>query len=151
MELSWRPRPSRSRTACSLNNRHSPHTEKAPMPLPAVHWHEGMFLRPQHFQTDQRRLSHQLSRSAKWDCHYNWGLRGLDLDLDALANYRLVVRSLKARLRDGTLVDVPEDGTLSVVDLKNAFGRENNLTVSLAVPVLQLSRANIANGGTANG
>ena len=49
------------------------------MPLPAVHWHEGMFLRPQHFQTDQRRLTHLMGRSAKWDCHYNWGLRGLDL------------------------------------------------------------------------
>ena len=121
------------------------------MPIPAVHWHEGMFLRPQHFQTDHRRLSHQMARSGKWDCHYNWGLRSLELDLDALANYRLVLRSLKARLRDGTLVDVPDDGNLGVLDLKNAFGRDNSLTVYLAVPVLQLSRSNISGGGTTNG
>lgn len=120
------------------------------MPLPAVHWHEGMFLRPQHFQADQRRLVNLLSRSSKWDTHYNWGLRALDLDLDALANDRLVVRSLKARLRDGTLIDVPEDGAVSVVHLKSAFGRDNALTVYLAVPVLQLSRANIS-VGNANG
>jgi type VI secretion system protein ImpJ len=121
------------------------------MSVAAVHWHEGMFLRPQHFQADQRRWAHLVGRGAKWDCHYNWGLRAIDLDLDALANYRLVVRSLKARLRDGTLVDVPEDGSLSVVDLKNAFGRDSAVTILLAVPVLELTRSNIAAQGTANG
>lgn len=108
----------------------------------AVHWHEGMFLRPHHFQTGQRHLEHMAHRGAKWDLHYNWGLRSVDLDLDALANYRLVVRALEARLRDGALVSIPEDGLLPALELKAPFEQAASLTVYLAIPVLHLGRAN---------
>src|SRR5436305_14182916 len=104
----------------------------------AVHWHEGMFLRPHHLQAAQRHGFHQSQLGDKWDLHYNWGLRAIDLDLDAIANYRLVVRSLKARLRDGSLIALPEEGELPALDLKAAFERGDNLTVFLAVPMLHL-------------
>src|SRR4051812_37544548 len=95
----------------------------------AVHWHEGMFMRPQHFQAAHRHLAHLTDRGEKWDVHYNWGLRSVELDLDALANYRCVVRSLEARLRDGALVAIPEDGLLAAADLKPAFEKSNSVTV----------------------
>src|SRR5690348_266162 len=117
----------------------------------AVHWHEGMFLRPHHFQIAQRHWAHMAARGDKWDTHYNWGLRAIDLDLDALANYRCVVRALKARMRDGTLVSIPEERTLPALDLKPAFERENAVTVYLGVPVLQLGRANVATAAKADG
>ncbi len=114
------------------------------MTVQAVHWHEGMFLRPQHFQASQRHLLQVADRCAKWDSHYNWGLRSIELDPDALANYRLVIHSLKARMHGGTLVSIPEDGTLTALDLRDAFNRENRITVYLALPVLQMARANTA-------
>src|SRR5438132_10051162 len=117
------------------------------MALRPVHWHEGMFLRPQHFQAAERYALHLAHRDEKWDVHYNWGLRAIDLDLDALANHRLVIRSLKARLRDGTLVSIPEDGVLPALDLQGAFQGESNVDVFLAVPVLNLGKANVANNG----
>ncbi len=117
----------------------------------AVHWHEGMFLRPQHFQTAQRHADAIGNRSNKLDVHYNWGLRSVELDHDALANYRLVVHSLSARLRDGTLVSIPEDGLLTAVELKNAFESTHTVTVYLAVPSLHLGRANAATNGTTEG
>jgi type VI secretion system protein ImpJ len=116
-----------------------------------IHWHEGMFMLPHHMQAAQRYWFHQGTLGEKWDLHYNWGLRAIDLDLDALANYRCVVRQLKARLRDGTLVGIPEDGTLPALDLKPAFERENAVTVYIGVPVLQLGRANIGQPGKADG
>ena len=70
------------------------------MTKPMVHWDEGMFLRPHHFQAAQRYQLDLGARGAKWDYHYNWGLRNIDLDSEALANYRLVIRSVQARLRD---------------------------------------------------
>lgn len=82
------------------------------MGINPVHWHEGMFLRPHHFQLSRAQQSEQSHLSEKWDHHHNWGLREIDLDLDALANSRLVVRSLKARFRDGTLVVIPDDGVV---------------------------------------
>ena len=114
------------------------------MALRSIHWHEGMFLRPQHFQAADRYALHLAHRDEKWDLHYNWGLRAIDLDLDALANNRLVIRSLKARMRDGTLVAIPEDGLLPSLDLQSAFSREDRVTVLLAVPVLNLGKSNVA-------
>src|SRR5438552_9062109 len=117
---------------------------------PAVHWHEGMFLRPQHFQTAQRHWSHLVLRNAKWDHHYNWGVRALDLDADSLANYRLVVRSLEARLRDGTLVVVSEDDPhpLAPLSLRRAFENNKSVTVFLGLPVFHPGRPNAATDST---
>ncbi len=115
----------------------------------AVHWHEGMFLRPQHFQAAQRHESEQRSRGDKWDLHYNWGLRSVDINQTALANHRLVVGSLKARLRDGTLVSLPEDATPPELDLREPLQRDRALMVYLAVPVLRTGRANVADDGVA--
>jgi type VI secretion system protein ImpJ len=103
-----------------------------------------MFLRPQHFQAAQRAWYDLTERHEKWDLHYNWGLHALDLDLDALTNYRCVVRSAEARLRDGTLIAVAADSPLPACDLRGAFATTSAVTVYLGVPVLQLGRANVA-------
>ncbi len=118
---------------------------------PAVHWHEGMFLRPQHFQAAQRHAWRLGSLGDQWDLHYNWGLRSIELDPAALANHRLVITSLKARLRDGTLVSIPEDGSLATVDLKPAFEKTTTLDIFLGVPVFQPKRANVAGDGRREG
>src|SRR5262249_21505122 len=96
----------------------------------AGHWNEGMFLRPHHLQAAQRYASAHLHRSSLFDEHYNWGLRSLDIDKEALANHRLVVRALQIRLRDGTIVSVPEDGELPEINLKTAFGGESTVGVN---------------------
>jgi type VI secretion system protein ImpJ len=121
------------------------------MTFRAVHWHDGMFLRPHHFQTMQRHRELQSHWDQKWTQHYNWGLRAIELDVDALSNFRFVVRSLKARLRDGTLVAIPEDGQLPPIELKKAFEDSNSVTVYLAVPVLNLGKANTGNNGSSDG
>jgi type VI secretion system protein ImpJ len=110
---------------------------------PAVNWHEGMFLRPHHFQAATRHWHDQLRQSGRWDVHYNWGLRTLDFDADALKNYRFVVHRLEARLRDGTLVRVPQDGALAPFDLRADLERRSPVEVLLAVPAVQLGRANV--------
>ena len=117
------------------------------MTVRAVHWYEGMFLRPHHFQAEQRHWSHQLNRGEKWDQHYNWGVRSVDLDLEALANHRLVVRALQSPA-PGRHPGLAARGRhcLPAIELKAAFERANSVTVFLAVPVLRLGRANTAGG-----
>ncbi len=109
-----------------------------------VHWHEGMFLRPHHFQANQRYFCKELARATRWNQHHDWGLRSISLDLDALANHRFVVRSLRARLRDGTLISLPEDGDVPVLDLKPHLERQSSLTVYLALPLVHLGRSNVS-------
>ena len=108
-----------------------------------IHWHEGMFLRPQHFQLSTRHVQSQSDRGDKWNRHYNWGLRTFALDQQALANYRFSIRSLEARFRDGTQVAVPDDLTLPTLDLKPSLSKNGHTTVYVALPLVQPSRSNV--------
>jgi type VI secretion system protein ImpJ len=108
-----------------------------------------MFLRPQHFLAAQRYSFAQDSLSHRWDQHYNWGLRSIELNLEALRNSRFVVVSLEARLRDGTLVVIPDDGVLPDLDLKKIFSGRSEVTISLGLPILQSGKANVASDGKA--
>lgn len=112
----------------------------------AVLWNEGVFLRPHHFQASHRHLVDLGRRNHSWDVHFNWGLRSIDIDTEALANHQLVIHSLNARLRDGTVVMVPEDGPLPPVDLRRVLSLKDarDFTVFLAVPSLHLGRRNLS-------
>ncbi|MFO0938006.1 MAG: type VI secretion system baseplate subunit TssK [Gemmataceae bacterium] len=108
-----------------------------------VHWHEGMFLRPHHFQASDRFWSDQSRQVSRWDQPYNWGIRKIDIDLNALKNFRFVVSNLQARLRDGTVIRCPQDASLPECDLHERFATKNELEVFLAVPTLEVGRANV--------
>lgn len=109
----------------------------------AVHWHEGMFLRPHHFQAAARHNAEVARLQVQWDNHYAWGLRSIDIDEDALRNSRFVVLRLRARLRDGTVVSIPEDGPLAPLDLKAALTDRTDATIALAMPDVQMGRPNV--------
>jgi type VI secretion system protein ImpJ len=102
-----------------------------------------MFLWPHQMQLAERHGVRQLHLSHKWDLHHDWGLRWVDLDVGALANYRFAVKGLRARLRDGTLLAIPDDGSLAAIDLKPAFQKGSSVDVSLGVPKLQLGKSNV--------
>ena len=55
------------------------------MNRPAVHWHEGMFLRPHQFQAADHHADQLTFRHARCDQPYYWGLRKLQIDNDALS------------------------------------------------------------------
>jgi len=109
-----------------------------------VHWHEGMFLRPHHLQAANRYNAQVHQLGDKWDTHFNWGLRTVDIDREAMSNHRLVMLSLRVRLRDGTLISLPEDGTLPPLNLKDALSDTPKVTIFLAIPELRLGRSNVA-------
>ena len=69
-----------------------------------VHWSEGMFLLPHHFQVAERYWTETLQTSEHWDHQYNYGIRQLEISLDALANYQVQLNLCHARMKDGTLI-----------------------------------------------
>jgi type VI secretion system protein ImpJ len=115
------------------------------MTTPPVHWHEGLFLRPHHFQAAERYVLDQARVSERFDTHYNWGVRSVDIDAEAIKNYRFVVHRLEARTRDGTLVVIGPDTPIAPLDLRPIMERSSPgamVDVLLAVPMLQIGREN---------
>ena len=114
----------------------------------AIHWGEGLFLRPHHFQVMERRLQEQLQLAENWNVGYAYGLHRIEINEDALTNWRISLTGCHIRLHDGTHLRFPEDATLDPVTIpKDAFSRsDRRLMVYLAVPQLRLGRANAAHG-----
>ncbi len=112
-----------------------------------VHWSEGLFLQPQHFQAAERSWTETLQTSELWDHHYGHGVRRLELSADAIANYQFQVNVCHARMKDGTLVALDPGQELDRLDLKEAFAREAAVKVYLAVPKLKIGAANVRTDG----
>jgi len=112
-----------------------------------VHWYEGLFLRPHHFQAADRHWQETLFSSSSWDHPHYWGILDLQYSRDALSGGQLEVRSLRARMRDGTLVDRGDGNPLDRVDLKSAFAKESVITAYVTVPRLRLGEKNVGTNG----
>ena len=103
-----------------------------------------MFLRPHHFQAAERyglRVADQNTRFAQW---HAWGYRRCVIDEAALGGFRLVVRELDGRFRDGTILSMPADAPLPDIDLKPAFQGKTVLDVSLGIPVIRSTPTGIS-------
>lgn len=116
-----------------------------------VHWYEGMFLRPHHFQAADRHARESLRESEDWYHPFNWGIRAVEFDRDAIANYTMVVRSCEARFKDGTKLTIPNDAAVAPIELKDALSGREPVTVFLAVPTIHVGRANVEDSPTEKG
>lgn len=67
-----------------------------------VVWCEGMFLRPQHFQQQERYLEQVRHQRAQAPFHYYWGFRKLQIDTVALVQGLVVVTEAEGVFPDGT-------------------------------------------------
>jgi type VI secretion system protein ImpJ len=112
-----------------------------------VHWSEGLFLQPHHFQAAERAWTETLQTSERWDHHYGYGVRTLEISEDAIANYQFQVNVCHARMKDGTIVDIDPGQELDRLDLKEAFARESVVKVYLAVPKLKMGVTNVRTEG----
>jgi type VI secretion system protein ImpJ len=70
-------------------------------------WSEGMFLRPNHFQQQERFLEHRIESRCADLTPFSWGFTHLKIDRQALALGRLAIESCRGVLPDGTTFDVP--------------------------------------------
>jgi type VI secretion system protein ImpJ len=115
-----------------------------------VHWSEGMFLRPHHFQAADRYWTEMLTTSEQWDNQYNYGLRKLELSREAIENFQVQVNVCHARMRDGSLISLDAGQELDRLDLKPAFASESVVRIYLAVPKLNMGGVNVATAPAGN-
>ncbi len=108
-----------------------------------VHWYEGMFLKPHHFQAADRYMRDRIRESEDWLHPHDWGVRLADLDADAIGNFLVVLRGCQARFKDGTTVSIPEEVTIDPLELRSALATQPEVTLYLAVPTMQAGRENV--------
>jgi type VI secretion system protein ImpJ len=105
-----------------------------------VRWFEGMFLKPHHFQAADRFLRERVRESEDWHHPHDWGLRSVSLNEDAIANFRVELRSCQARFKDGTTISVPDEVTVAPLELREALTAGSESTIYLAIPAAPKAR-----------
>ncbi|MES2265091.1 MAG: type VI secretion system baseplate subunit TssK [Pseudomonadota bacterium] len=101
-------------------------------------WGEGLFLRPQHFQQQDRYHEHRLHESVKALHPYAWGVSHLEIDREALANNALRILELSLRFQDGELYDAPGDDELpETIDLSQLLQSQQSVTFYAALPAFK--------------
>lgn len=73
-----------------------------------VVWSEGLFLRPQHFQQQERYLEAYVEGRAAALRQYSWGLTELEIERDLLAIGKLGLRRARGVFPDGTPFIMPD-------------------------------------------
>src|SRR5690554_8121348 len=72
-----------------------------------VIWSEGLFLRPQHLQQQDRYFDYQIRRRIQLLEPYGWGFQVLELDENLLQLGKVALTRAAGSLSDGTMVRLP--------------------------------------------
>ncbi|HIF9464520.1 TPA: type VI secretion system baseplate subunit TssK [Photobacterium damselae] len=99
-----------------------------------VVWNEGLFVKPQHFQQQQRYLEYLIDERVKSANPYLYGVTEIVLNLEYLSFGRIAVEKAKGVMPDGTVFNIPQEDTLpdalDIVDSSLA-----NQVIYLAIPL----------------
>jgi type VI secretion system protein ImpJ len=109
-----------------------------------VVWFEGMYLRPQHFQQQERYLESIIQGRCGYIQPFDWGFAHLSLDKEALALGQVAIAEAEGRLPDGTPFDIPhqdEPPKPIEVDLET-----RNALVFLILPLRQAEKPDVVRG-----
>ncbi|MCP4853989.1 MAG: type VI secretion system baseplate subunit TssK, partial [Fuerstiella sp.] len=115
----------------------------------SLFWGEGLFLRPHHFQTVERHFHDKSAVSERWASPYSYGLHRLEIDQDALSNWRVSLTECHLRFKEGTQLRFPQDAHISPVEIpKDSFRTaESRLRVYVGISQLRRGMPNTAAQG----
>jgi type VI secretion system protein ImpJ len=114
-----------------------------------VVWSEGLFLRPQHFQQQDRYFEGLVEGRAGALRADSWGFTELELERDLLAIGKLAVRRARGVLPDGTPFAVPDvDPPPAPLDVATSM---RDQVIHLALPLRQSGATMVDRGVGARG
>jgi len=99
-----------------------------------VVWSEGLFLRPHHFQQNDRYLENLLESRVRSISPYPWGFSVLEIDRDLAQQSRIGLRRAVGVMPDGTPFSMPDNNPLpAAIEVpENAAGQIVWLSLPLA-------------------
>ncbi len=110
-----------------------------------VVWTKGMFMNPQHFQTQDQYAEDAMQFRFASSHFANWGVTSLEIDAEALANGLCRVVSARGIMPDGLAFDMPAVDSLpaSREVAEHFASHEKGMGVFLAIPEQRLDAANV--------
>jgi type VI secretion system protein ImpJ len=112
-------------------------------------WSEGLFLRPQHFQQQDRFIERYVETRCQALHGHSWGFTEIELERDLLAVGKLGLRRAAGVFPDGTPFRMPEDEPLpSPLEITLAL---RDQVIHLAVPRRRMGVLDTARGETQDG
>ena len=110
-----------------------------------VVWSRGMFLTPQHFQTNDNFLEDTLQFRFNASNFCNWGVVDLSIDQESLTNNLFTVPRCRGVLPDGVVFSIPEtDAPPSGRPVAESFTpTQDSLDVFLALPERRVQGKNV--------
>lgn len=113
-----------------------------------IHWHEGLFLRPQHLQLLDRQVSERIAYDRTLSTPYGYGVIESKLSYDDLEDFRVRFEKLEVILPDGSIINYPENTDLASLNIRQAFvDNPKGFTVYLALPLWHGQRGNVLESG----
>ena len=110
-----------------------------------LHWSDGQFLQPHHFQYLQRQSSGYVRHDRSLSLLHPYGLIDLEFDREALSGSRFVVKRFSAIMAGGQEISMPGNCVLSPLDLTAALEQNpNELTIFIALPLWAEFDANLS-------
>jgi type VI secretion system protein ImpJ len=117
------------------------------MPNLPVHWYEGMFLRPHHFQASDRHWREVFRNHFQNDHLFDWGLSRITVEKASLNAGVLEIVDVAARFKDGTFIDF--DRLRVDINLRlKGIGADRSVAVYLALPEVRMGDANVTRSGS---
>ncbi|MDG2381836.1 MAG: type VI secretion system baseplate subunit TssK [Pirellulaceae bacterium] len=106
-----------------------------------VCWLEGSLVLPHHFQAEVTNLQYWANANINWTTPFHYGLCKIDFEL---GSETLTISHLKARLRDGSMISVPENATIHSLNFKQPLEQAgvDGLYLYLTLPDYRPGRAN---------
>lgn len=101
-----------------------------------VIWREGLFVKPQHFQQQQRYNDYQLDVRLDMLKRYGYGFHSLILNHEVLKLGRIGITSAQGIMPDGTLFDIPHQDLLPPPLDIGATHEPGSRDIYLALPLL---------------
>jgi type VI secretion system protein ImpJ len=110
-----------------------------------VVWSEGLFLRPQHFQQQDRHVERHVDLRVSALRSHGWGFTEIEIDHDLLATGKLAVRRARGVFPDGTPFSVPDDDPAPLALEVPPTARDK--VVFLAIPLRRAGAVEIDKAG----
>ena len=111
-----------------------------------VIWREGLFIKPQHFQQQQRHSDYALHARLSALSDYFYGLQSLAINEDYLGFGRIALVGATGILPDGTVFNIPNDDVLPT-PLEITDASVANQKVYLALPLSVSGVNEVGQGG----